>query len=232
MSTAPDRLAVLDDFTLDSGSHRGGIDSGACLLELTSYIAGEPWSDEPECVSPVLTAYGIGLNDAWDDEQRQKLKPFIPRMIGTAGDGQDEARSFLALDWLIRTYTPTWLDLAGFTVEAAALRDHPPIVDDVAARSVSPVVLAARKKAATSATARAETLAATGIAAWDAAAAGIATWDAIWPSTADPARAAAEHAAAAAAAAGESLAPTVTALQESALDLFDAMIDPSAAVTA
>ncbi len=35
-----------------------------------------------------------------------------------------------------------------------------------------------------------------------------------------------------AAAATTSLAPTVTALQESALVLFDAMIDPSAAVTA
>lgn len=37
--------------------------------------------------------------------QRQTLKPFLPRMVGTAGDGQDEARAYLALDWLVRTYT-------------------------------------------------------------------------------------------------------------------------------
>ena len=117
---APDRLALLGSITLGKGSHSSWED-GACLLEAASYIAGEPFSDHPTCVSPVLTAYGISLNDAWSDEQRQKLTPFIPRMIGTADDGQDEARSYLALDWLIRTYTPAWLDLAGLSDHAQAL---------------------------------------------------------------------------------------------------------------
>ena len=74
-------------------------------------------------MSPVLRAYGISLNDQWDDEKRQELKRFIPVLPGTAGDGQDEARSYLALDWLIRTHTPAWLDLAGLTAEAQELRD-------------------------------------------------------------------------------------------------------------
>ncbi len=89
---------LLDNLKLDSGSH-GNINEGACLLEAASYLAGEPWSDHPECVSPVLGAYGRRLNDRLDDESRQLLKPFIPRMLNTAGDGQDEARKFLAADW-------------------------------------------------------------------------------------------------------------------------------------
>jgi hypothetical protein len=55
-----------------------------CLLEAAAYVAGEPWSDSPECVSPVLAAFGRSWNDALDDENRQMLKPFIPRLVGTA----------------------------------------------------------------------------------------------------------------------------------------------------
>ena len=60
------------------------LEQGVCLLEAVSYIAGEEFSDHPQCVSPVLGAYGRRLNDWLADEDRQKLKPFIPQMIGTA----------------------------------------------------------------------------------------------------------------------------------------------------
>ena len=59
-------------------------------------------------------------------------------MVGTAGDGKDQARSYLALDWLIRTYTPAWLELAGLTAEAQELRDLRRIVDMVAAEAAGP----------------------------------------------------------------------------------------------
>ena len=89
---------------------------------------------------------------------RQRLVPFLPRMVGTAGDGQDEARSYLALDWLIRTYTPAWLDLAGLTAEATALRDLRRIVDTVTAQAAGLLVQDARSEAS-----------AARDAAWDAA---------------------------------------------------------------
>jgi hypothetical protein len=31
----------------------------------------------------------------------------IPHLVGTADDGLDQHRSYLAMDWLIRVYTPT-----------------------------------------------------------------------------------------------------------------------------
>jgi len=220
-------LEDLDSIHLDKGSHRDP-DAGHCLLEVASMFAGEPFSDTPSCVSPVLRSFGISLNDQWDDERRQSLKPFIPRLVGTAGDGQDEARGYLALDWLIRTYTPAWLDLAGLTAEAAELRALRRIVDMVAAEAAGPVVRNASKKAS---------------AAWDAAG------DAAWAAARDAARAAAGAAArnAAGAAARDAardtagaaardtawaaLQPTVEVLQASALDLFDRMLDPSTGAT-
>ena len=206
----------LDTVHLDQGAH-GNPDDGHCLLEVVAMFVGQPFNDAPKCVSPVLRTFGIGLNDQWDDAQRQTLRPFIPRLPGTAGDGLDEARSYLALDWLIRTYTPAWLDLAGLTESAAELRALRRIADMAAAEAAGPVVRDAQTKAA-----------AAGDAAWDAA------WDAAraaaaWAAAGDAARAAAWDAArdaARAAAAGDALKPTVELLQASALDLFDRMIAP------
>ncbi|HET6916871.1 MAG TPA: hypothetical protein VFH56_12345, partial [Acidimicrobiales bacterium] len=137
----------LETITLDKGPHDDPTD-GHCLLEVVSMFAGEPFTDHPQCVSPVLRNFGINLNDEWDAAQRQKLKRFIPLLPGTAGDGLDEARGYLALDWLVRTYTPAWLDLAGLTAEAAELRGLRRIVDLVAAEAAGPVVRNTRTKAA------------------------------------------------------------------------------------
>ncbi len=222
MSIAPDRAHWLDELTLGSGAHHDATPGQWCLMEATAYLAGEPWSDHPACVSPVLGAYGRGLNDAWDDVQRQKLVPFIPRLLGTADDGQDEARSYLALDWLLRTYTPAWLDLAGHMAEAAALREHRRIVDMAAVRSIEPAAQAAQAAAWSAAWSAAESAASS--AAWSSA------WRAAGSAAGSAARSAAESAAwrAARSAASSALTPTVEALQASALDLLDAMIDPSA----
>lgn len=174
MEIVKERLDALTngEVTLDKGSH-GSFESGHCAMEVVSWLAGLGFTDAPECASPVLRSYTISLNDQWGHEQRQKLIPFLPRMVGTAGDGQDEARSYLALDWLVRTYTPAWLDLAGLTVEAQELRDLRRIVDMVAASEAGPVVRGAQKKADAAG-------AAAGVAAGDAAwaAARAAAWDA------------------------------------------------------
>jgi hypothetical protein len=225
----PERLEeLLNGGTLANGSH-SSFEDGACAMEWVSYLAGLGFTDAPECASKVLRTYTINLNDTWQQTDRQRLVPFLPRMVGTAGDGQDEARSYLALDWLIRTYTPAWLDLANLSDEAQALRDLRRIVDMASAEAAGPVVRAGRDKAA-----------AAGDAAWAAAgdAAGAAAWaaagDAAWAAARAAAWAAARDAAGAAArdaagaAAGAALTPTVETLKTSALELLDRMIDPAA----
>jgi hypothetical protein len=96
-------------------------------MEWVSYLAGEGHSDSPACVSPVLRALCISLNDGLPDGPRQRLRPYLTRTIGTAGDGLDERRAWLAMDWLIRTYTPRWLSLVSLDDEAARLADGPQI---------------------------------------------------------------------------------------------------------
>lgn len=242
MTVIPERAHWLKNIHLAKGYHRAKTPGEWCLTEAAAYIAGEPWSDHPKCVSTVLTVYGMALNDSWDDDQRQKLVPFIPRLLGTANDGQDEARSYLALDWLTRTYTPAWLDLAGLAEEAAALRDHRQIVDIEALHSIRFAASAARQTASTAASVAMRVAA--DAAAHETsfpmrrAAAYLTAFSLEYTAAFATAFSLAYMAAFAAArvAVHETareemwvvLAPTVEALQESALDLFDAMIDPSA----
>jgi hypothetical protein len=98
-------------------------------MEWVSYLAGEPHSDQPVCVSPVLRAMCIALNDGLDHEPRQRLRPYLTRTIGTANDGLDASRGWMAMDWLTRVYTPAWLALAGLSDRAAALEGAGEISD-------------------------------------------------------------------------------------------------------
>jgi hypothetical protein len=186
---------------LAKGSHpdQACDDAERCLFEWYNWLTRQAHTDScPPGVSPVLHQFGMSLNDALPDDTRQQLARFLPNgtspLAGTAGDGKDETRGFLALDWLIRTYLPAWLDLAGLADEATALQELEPIRHLEAAEAAGPVVRRASDKAAAAG-------AAAGAAAWAAAwaaagaAARAAAWDAAW----DAAGAAAWDAAGAAA---------------------------------
>jgi hypothetical protein len=181
------------DYTLKNGSHDNR-EAGMCAMEWVAYLAGEEHTDSPICVDPPLRSYGISLNDSWDDEQRQKLRPYLARCIGTAGDGRTEERGWLAIDWLIREFTPAFLELhPDLKHHAEKLRNAPAVLAPYVLDDAMVLLREAQK---------------------DAAAAGAAAWDAAGAAARD----------AAGAAAWEHLAPTVTHLQASALDLFDRML--------
>ena len=134
------------DYTLGYGTHATPAD-GHCAMEWVSHLAGEPHGDEPACVSPVLRALCIALNDGLADEPRQRLRPYLTRTIGTAGDGLDGARAWLAMDWLVRTYTPAWLALAGLTEPATQLEALPAVIGDDSLRVGLDVLDDARHRA-------------------------------------------------------------------------------------
>jgi hypothetical protein len=134
------------DYRLAYGTHQTPED-GRCAMEWVSHLAGEPHSDDPACVSPVLRAYCTSLNDSLDDGPRQLLRPYLTRTIGTADDGLDEARSWMALDWLIRTYAPTWLAAAGLTGSAHQLSDLAPVMDGPDLQAALVALKAARRDA-------------------------------------------------------------------------------------
>ena len=214
-----------DTLTLARGSH-DECDDGSCLMEARMLLLGKPKTDDRQPgVSRVLHDMGINLNDSFPDDRRQELKRFLPHggvdPLANTDDGRDEQRSYMALDWLIRTYTPAFLDLRPELADVAAeLRSLRRIVDMAAAEAAGPVVRTAQQKsaaagdaawAAAGAAARAAAGAAAGAAARDAA------WAAAWAAARDAARAAA----------GAVLQPTVASLQASAIELYAAMINPS-----
>jgi len=184
----------LDTLTLAEGAHDDRSE-GLCLMEAVAWFAGETHTDHPECVSPVLGAFGRELNDCLPDDKRQQLRSLIPLLPGTAGDGLDQARGLMAARWLVCEWLPAWLDLTG--TASGDLRALPfGSWGDLSA--AGPVVAAARAAAgaAAGAAARAAARAAAGAAAGDAARA----------------------------AAGEKLAPVTEQLQDSAITLFASMI--------
>ncbi len=134
------------DYRLSAGRHSSP-EEGRCAMEWVSYLAGEPHSDEPSCVSPVLRAFCISFNDDLDDETRQRLRPYLARTIGTARDGRDAERAWLSMDWLVRVHTPVWLELAGLSEPARRLRTLPAIVEHDALAAAHEELLAARADA-------------------------------------------------------------------------------------
>ena len=216
-----DRAEQLPQITLGSGAH-SNFSAGACAMELASWIAGEPWSDHPECVCPVIAAFMRSWNDALPDSERTALLlPLIPKTIGTRGsEVLANRRATMAADWLIRVHTPAWLRLAGLTQQADALASLPEIADFTETPGLMTALEAVRKdSAAAGAAARAAARDAAGAAAWAAArdAAGAAAWAAAWAAAGAAARGAAG------AAAAQKLAATKAELQASAAQLVERM---------
>ncbi|HWD75166.1 MAG TPA: hypothetical protein VG371_08500 [Solirubrobacteraceae bacterium] len=165
------------DYILSYGTHARPED-GRCAMEWVSHLAGEPHSDEPSCVSPVLRAMCIALNDGLEHEPRQRLRPYLARTIGTADDGLDTERGWMAMDWLIRVYTPAWLRTAGLVEAGAALSELEPVGHAASLRRALGSLDAARREARA---ARARMFGVPHPTGWAASvAAGIAGREAAW----------------------------------------------------
>ena len=132
---------------LASGAHEPN--GEACVMEAVAFVAGEPWSDHPQCACPVISIFLRAWNDALpDDERDQLLRPLIPRLINTRGStALEKRRALMAADWLIRVHTPAWLRLAGLTAHADALSALPEITDMTQMPSIRGPIEAARRDA-------------------------------------------------------------------------------------
>jgi hypothetical protein len=125
---------------LSTGRHSSP-EVGACVMELASMLAGEPFSDHPESVCPVIGSFLRAYNDLVNDSRRQDLYAYAAKVVGsTRSAAVERARADLLAAWAMemrerrwtRWFLPRWL--RGIGVER-----QPPV--DVlgihAARSVS-----------------------------------------------------------------------------------------------
>jgi hypothetical protein len=222
---------------LKRGAH-ATFQEGVCAMELVAWIAHEEHSDHPQCASPVIGGFLRTWNDDMNDHDRQLLRPYLGRIVGTRGTSEQEAeRCWMALDWYCRASVPAWLRSAGLTVEAEAVEATNPVLDGTSASVAYGVLDRARASAeaarAAAGHAAGDAAATARDAAWGAARS--AAWDAARNAAGDAAREIAAAAAGAAWAAsgdaawaavmgGATPRPTVRALQRSALDLLDRMI--------
>jgi hypothetical protein len=70
---------------LSRGRHKSP-EGGACVMELASMLAGEPFDDHPRSVCPIVATFLRAYNDAVGDERRQDLYRFASAAVDTAGD--------------------------------------------------------------------------------------------------------------------------------------------------
>lgn len=81
--TAPDFLP-----SLSAGSHDAE-HGEACVMEYVSLLAGEEWSDRPECTHELLAHEARTVNDLLRDSDRSRLVPLIGRLFGTTEDSPE-----------------------------------------------------------------------------------------------------------------------------------------------
>jgi hypothetical protein len=90
----PSRQGEVPDIApvLSRGRHRSQR-SGACFMEMASFLAGERWSDHPRCTHPLLGELARLVNDHTSDARRSELAILIPSVIGlTREDVRADAR--------------------------------------------------------------------------------------------------------------------------------------------
>ncbi len=126
------------------GSHQS-IERGLCILEAVSYVAGEKWSDHPQCASPVIAAFLRSWNDRLPDDERQSLKQYIPLLVGSRGSAElERRRSWMMTDWVVRDSAPRWLRRAGMSDKADMLAGLPEITNSEGYAPIKPALLAIR----------------------------------------------------------------------------------------
>jgi hypothetical protein len=85
---------------LSRGKHSSE-EHGACVMELASMLAGEPFSDHPDSVCPVIAAVLRAYNDWVDDDRRQELYGYAAKVVGSRASTRIErARAKQMISWI------------------------------------------------------------------------------------------------------------------------------------
>lgn len=111
---------------LGKGKHASP-EEGACVMELASMLAGEPFSDHPASVCPVIGSFLRAYNDSIDDRRRQDLYAYAAKVVGTrAGVAVQRERADRLSDWAVEMQRRRWTRmLPPSRLRIAGLRRHP-----------------------------------------------------------------------------------------------------------
>jgi len=121
---------------LSKGKHSSP-DSGACVMELASMLAGEPFSDHPQSVCPVIGSFLRAYNDSIDDDRRQDLYAYASKVVGSRSSATVEwVRAEHVLAWCAQMRARGWRrSLVPEPLRSLARRRQPP-VDAIGSRAL------------------------------------------------------------------------------------------------
>ena len=137
---------------LKRGAHSSP-EAGVCAMEMVAFLERLPHSDAPECTCPVIAAYVRGINDMLPDGERNRLLPYLPRLVGTVAPQHQQARAEYLTWQAVRVFAPMALRAVGLYDHAAKLEAQTDLRD--AAYAADAAAAAAAADAAAYATSRA-----------------------------------------------------------------------------
>lgn len=121
----------------------GSPKNGACWMSMLNALVQPDfkatWTDQPECVSPVVRNLCIFLNDFLRDDERERvIGPHLFAPVGTAiGDSDEQRRGWLCMDYAVRRVAPLYAGKC-----ADALRELEPVRDPLTAMAALKVLAA------------------------------------------------------------------------------------------
>src|SRR3989440_8340699 len=84
---------------LSKGKHSSR-EAGACVMELASMLAGEPFTDHPASVCPAIGSFLRAYNDSIDDRRRKDLYAYAAQVVGSRNTAEVErARAARLIAW-------------------------------------------------------------------------------------------------------------------------------------
>jgi hypothetical protein len=124
---------------LAKGKHQSA-EQGACVMELASMLAGEPFTDHPRSVSAPIASFLRRYNDLLDDRRRQDLYRFAAAVVGTASSSEVElARVQRVMAWADEMWaTRRWPLRCRLTAlrRGKARASHPELAGSYAVRAL------------------------------------------------------------------------------------------------
>jgi hypothetical protein len=111
---------------LSKGKHSSP-ESGACVMELASMLAGEPFSDHPASVCPVIGSFMRAYNDSIDEHRRQDLYSYAAKVVGSrASAAVEKTRAERLGEWAAEIRPRRWTRGLPARLRAHALKHKPP----------------------------------------------------------------------------------------------------------
>lgn len=129
-------LANYQTIRLSKGKHSSP-EEGACVIELASMLAGEPFTDNPATVCPVVASFLRAYNDSVDDERRQDLYAYAAKVVGSRASVEvQSARAERLAVWHVENLRKRWW---GFLLPPSAVAISSMLTSGVASVGTSAV---------------------------------------------------------------------------------------------